>query len=49
MCAKPEPASYLQPIADLQEEFVNDWGQGHLLPTLSWAGVSTFYAVLENV
>lgn len=46
MCAKPEPSLYLRPIGDLAAE-MTQW-ENNPLPTLPWAGVTTFYGILEN-
>lgn len=47
MCAKPEPSEYLRPLGELVEE-LSQW-QNNPLPQLAWAGIATYYAVLENV
>lgn len=47
MCAKREHRAVLQPVADLVEE-MGQW-EINPLPEFAWAGVATFYAVLENV
>lgn len=47
MCAKPEPFSYLQPIATLHEELAA--AEQAVLTEFKWAGIVTFYGVLENI
>lgn len=47
MCAKRELHDVLQPLSDLTEE-LHDYDHINVRD-LPWVGISTFYALLENV
>lgn len=45
MCTKPEQAEFYRPIADLINEFIA-YEAG--VQDFAWAGVRSFYGLLEN-
>lgn len=47
MCAKPEPREYFRPLVELDAEFRST--DRNVLPELAWAGITAYYAFLENV
>lgn len=47
MCAKKEPREVYQPLVDLDLEFSTY--EDNPLPDFAWAGITAYYAFLENV